>query len=928
MADSVIHTSFAAGELSENLFARVDLDKFQVGAALLRNFYVDFRGGATIRPGSQFVARANTGVPGPKQLIPFIVSETTAYMLEFGEQYIRYFFDGAAVVEDPTTITGITQANPAVVTDVAHGYTSGDEVFISDILGMTPLNGRTFLISVLDADHYSLGGINSSGYPAYISGGTASRVLTTVTPYLAEDLALLKFTQSADVLTLTHQSYAPANLTRLTANSFSLAPVVIGPKIAPPSALSGSATDAGSYRYGYCVTAVSLDGKEESLPSNFTVVESEAQDEADHKTIGLLWTESPDPVSVYRIYKWGPVDSGRPPQSVFGFCGQSKAPNFEDLNFAPDFTKTPPEFSNPFVGGQITSVTVLTTGAGYTDWYDDLVITGDGTGAEGFVTIQSADGTVRGAFITNPGKGYTSASATAGAGGATFSFTFSPIADPNPACATYFQQRRVFGEPLGQPETLALSQIGNYDNFDKGLIVLDSDAFTMGIASRQVNRIKSLVPMSGGMIAFTSGGAFLISGQSAASAITPNTAVALPQASSGANDVPPVVVNYDVLFVTGGGNTVRDLQFNFGVQSYYGFDRSTLANHLFQDYTLLDLAWAEEPQKLLWALRSDGKLLSLAYVPEEEVYGWSRHDTYGIVQSIAAIPEGSINVVYLVVNRPINGVWTQFIERFTRGNPSRVEDSWQVDSGLAYPLEQPNATLIFSAATGLSVSVVADAAVFAPSNVNDIIWAGGGQASIISYTSPTQVQVEILQTLTATLDDGIVVPIDPGWEMGTPVLNVTGLDHLAGQTNISVLADGLALLNQSVNASGELVEDLPWPATKIVVGLPYKAQLQTLNLEIQGIPTLQGQFKTIVAVTARLLKARGLSCGQEFSRMVPMKDLKVFGPTPSPLVTDDIRIILPNAWTVEGRMCFQQDYPLPATILGLIPEVTRGDTGR
>lgn len=70
-----------------------------------------------------------------------------------------------------TNITGITKANPAVVTAVAHGRTTGDLVSLSEIVGMTELNGLLLPIIVLTADTFSLFGVNSTGYGTYISGG-------------------------------------------------------------------------------------------------------------------------------------------------------------------------------------------------------------------------------------------------------------------------------------------------------------------------------------------------------------------------------------------------------------------------------------------------------------------------------------------------------------------------------------------------------------------------------------------------------------------------------------------------------------------------------------------------------------------------------------------------------------------------------------
>jgi hypothetical protein len=88
-------------------------------------------------------------------------------------------FDGEQSLvgtEALTTITGATQANPVVVTDVAHPYANGDEVLIEGIVGMDELNGRTFLIDNIAGNTYELVDEDGTGYDAYVSGGTAGRI--------------------------------------------------------------------------------------------------------------------------------------------------------------------------------------------------------------------------------------------------------------------------------------------------------------------------------------------------------------------------------------------------------------------------------------------------------------------------------------------------------------------------------------------------------------------------------------------------------------------------------------------------------------------------------------------------------------------------------------------------------------------------------
>jgi hypothetical protein len=123
------------------------------------------------------------------------------------------------------------------------------------------------------------------------------------------------------------------------------------------------------------------------------------------------------------------------------------------------------------------------------------------------------------------------------------------------------------------------------------------------------------------------------------------------------------------------------------------------------------------------------------------------------------------------------------------------------------------------------------------------------------------------------------------------------------------------------------------PAASVVtVGLGFTPQLQTLAIDL-GEPTAQGKRKKITAVTVRCANALGLSIGGDFGSLVPMKDL-VLGNVGSAtnaavtgLVTADARTIIDPRWTVPGQYLIQQPNPYPASVLGVIPEISVGDTG-
>lgn len=217
-----IKTNFTAGELSPRLMGRVDLSRYFNGCRTLENFIVMPHGGIIARPGSRHVCEVKDSSK-PTKLISFEFSETESYILEFGDQYIRFFSNNGQVVETAKNITGVTQANPAVVTSAGHGYSNGDHVWIAAVAGMTELNGRRFTVANATANTFELSGVDSTAFGAYVSGGTVSKVYEKTSPYSTTDIFELQVAQSADVMYIVHRSHAPRKLSRTAHTNWTLA---------------------------------------------------------------------------------------------------------------------------------------------------------------------------------------------------------------------------------------------------------------------------------------------------------------------------------------------------------------------------------------------------------------------------------------------------------------------------------------------------------------------------------------------------------------------------------------------------------------------------------------------------------------------------------------------------------------------------------
>ena len=250
-------TNFTSGELSTKMSGRIDFEKYSSGCQTLENFLIHPQGAATRRTGTQFISEVKDS-SAKTRLIPFEFSTTQTYMLEFGNGYIRFFKDKGQILEGDKTISGITKANPGVVTATAHGYSNGDFVVISSVVGMTQVNNKTFKVSNKATNTFELqdvdgSNVDTSGYSTYSSAGTANKIYQITTNYTTAQIPDLKFAQSADTMYICHSSHEVSKLTRTGHTSWTLSEITFtdGPYLTANSTsttLTTSATTVGSGR--------------------------------------------------------------------------------------------------------------------------------------------------------------------------------------------------------------------------------------------------------------------------------------------------------------------------------------------------------------------------------------------------------------------------------------------------------------------------------------------------------------------------------------------------------------------------------------------------------------------------------------------------------------------------------------------------------
>ena len=254
-------TNFTAGELTPKLAGQVDFKKYANGVETLENMQVFPQGGATRRPGTRFVAEVKNSA-NITRLIPFEFNVEQSYIMEFGNQYIRFYKDNGQITETAKDITAITKANPAVVTSSSHGYSDGDHVWIAGVVGMKEVNNRRFTVANKTTNTFQLSGVNSTNYTTYSSGGTASKVYEISTNYTSAQVFDLQVAQSADVMYITHPLHEPSTLSRTGHTSWTLAEVAFekGPYLDANTTATTLTPASASTGTGVNITASAVTG--------------------------------------------------------------------------------------------------------------------------------------------------------------------------------------------------------------------------------------------------------------------------------------------------------------------------------------------------------------------------------------------------------------------------------------------------------------------------------------------------------------------------------------------------------------------------------------------------------------------------------------------------------------------------------------------
>lgn len=722
-----IQPAFTVGEVAPDVYQRIDSDKWKYGLRTAKNMFPTVQGPIKNRAGTYYVGNAKYNNK-KSRLVEFVFSESITFVLEFGDGYIRFFNESGRVLVSSASVWGQHKA-----------YVVGD--FATN-------NGIKYYCIVAHT--------SGTVFATDLAAGkwVAQDVYEIPTTYTEDEVFDLKFTQSADTLFIAHKNHPLSTLVRVGSHTqgdviigqywrFGVYELIDGPYQPMntnetftlwPGQTTGNVTVVSSSNY--FTTFYAPIG---SLIKIIQPVDGSKVSEALSSATNSSWCRVGGRAT-WRLITHGTwsakfdleisYDNGATWYTRRSFSGAA------DINHD---TYGVEDLDSPYY--LRISVKTYTSGTLNIDLTSDAY---ENTGIIKVTGIAPGQPTVfYGVVVKELGNNKKTSDWQVS--------VFNPSGG-GAATVAFFQDRLVLANAELNENAIWMSKTGAYNDFGRSTPLVDSDGITINIPSRRLNGVKNLVSL-GALLALTSDAEISV-GAVSGDAISPSSVFTKSHSNRGSCGIDPVIVGDRVVFVQRGYTQVRDLGYQFQADSYVGREISLTARHLLDGYTIVDVAYQQEPDSIIWFVRSDGKLIACTYVPEQEFLSWSIHETDGLVKSIACINTQGGDEVYMSVER--DGV--VMIEKMaTRVDAESGFDWHYVDSGVRYSGTPVSTITGLSHLEGRTVSVLADGFVIPNKVVTGGAVALGGDYSVVHVGLPYE---SVLDTI------GYNLPMPDGTSQG------------------------------------------------------------------------------------------------------------------------------------------------------------------
>jgi hypothetical protein len=484
-----------------------------------------------------------------------------------------------------------------------------------------------------------------------------------------------------------------------------------------------------------------------------------------------------------------------------------------------------------------------------------------------------------------------------------------------PRSVSMHEQRLCYGGTSTQPNTIWCSAIDDFENFQTGTTAADAVQFTL--AASEGNRINWMYSQSQLLIG-TSGDEWTIGSADSTQALSATNVQANRQSSYGSKYMRAALVNDVLLFVQRNGRKLRELVYELNKDGWVAPDLTLLAEHI-TNGEIVDIAYQQQPDAVLWCVRGDGTLIAMTYERDQKVVGWHRH-TLGDadVESVATIyGNGTEDEVWMVVKRYVGivaGQRVQFTNLPAGSNISSTEtyvvlantgaNTFTIGSLIGESLAIGNASIT----ANTTQVVVVNGSYSAPiSNLTNGVFTYTGIAAATVRTVERFPLLWRKHIDDQTAKDYRYLDSHVAFATGAANRTISGLAHLEGKT-VTVMQEGSTPVTRTVSSGAITVP----AAAAGYLGLPYTSTLRPMKLDADFEDgTAQSRKKRIHQVVVRTLKSRGGEVRTNNGSWYAL------APTTT---TGDQKIILGGAFGIDADVDVRQTEPYPMCIISILPK--------